>query len=58
VSPAAMFNIFAPSASRYSASYSLIGAAGFGAGGAALPANGTALCLTPRVSKLREEECL
>jgi len=49
-----MFNLFTPRARRYSASYSpaLGGAAAGGAG-----AGGSALCLTPRVSQLRQEEC-
>ncbi|KAM8716902.1 hypothetical protein ACLKA7_003727 [Drosophila subpalustris] len=51
VSPAPMFNLFTPRARRYSASYS----PGLGAGAAA--AGGSALCLTPRVSQLRQEEC-
>ncbi|XP_034666749.1 flocculation protein FLO11 isoform X1 [Drosophila subobscura] len=50
VSPAPVFNIFAPRARRYSASYSPMSTAN----GAA---NGAALCLTPRVSQLRQEEC-
>ncbi|KAH8419410.1 hypothetical protein KR222_011191, partial [Zaprionus bogoriensis] len=48
VSPAPMFNPFTPRARRYSAG----GAAAAAAGGA-----GAALCLTPRVSQLRQEEC-
>ncbi|KAH8298172.1 hypothetical protein KR018_010383 [Drosophila ironensis] len=47
VSPAPAFNIFTPRARRYSASYSPLTAG----------ANGAALCLTPRVSQLRQEEC-
>ncbi|TDG48608.1 hypothetical protein AWZ03_004937 [Drosophila navojoa] len=50
VSPAPVFNPFTPRARRYSASYS---PALNGAGGSL----GTALCLTPRVSQLRQEEC-
>lgn len=50
VSPAPVFNIFAPRARRYSASFSPLGA-GAGAGGATGPR------LTPRVSQLRQEEC-
>ncbi|XP_030383799.1 rho GTPase-activating protein gacF [Scaptodrosophila lebanonensis] len=49
VSPAPMFNIFTPRTRRYSASYSpMTTTAG---------ANGATLCLTPRVSQLRQEEC-
>ncbi|KAH8377993.1 hypothetical protein KR093_008447 [Drosophila rubida] len=52
VSPAPMFNVFTPRARRYSASYSpALGAGCTIAGGTA------ALCLTPRVSQLRQEEC-
>lgn len=47
VSPAPVFNIFTPRARRYSASYSPLTTA----------ANGATLCLTPRVSQLRQEEC-
>ncbi|EDW39879.1 GL16229 [Drosophila persimilis] len=50
VSPAPVFNIFAPRARRYSASYSPMSTANGGT-------NGAALCLTPRVSQLRQEEC-
>ncbi|EDW77908.1 uncharacterized protein Dwil_GK24735 [Drosophila willistoni] len=46
VSPAPMFNIFTPRARRYSASYSPL-----------TPGAGGALCLGPRVSQLRQEEC-
>ncbi|XP_017484061.1 PREDICTED: flocculation protein FLO11 [Rhagoletis zephyria] len=56
VSPAPMFNIFAPRARRYSASYTPHGAAG--AAGSAAAASGLPLCLTPRVSQLRQEECV
>ncbi|ALC39358.1 CG4497 [Drosophila busckii] len=52
VSPAPMFNPFMPRARRYSASYSPQ-LSGSNAGGAA---NAT-LCITPRVSQLRQEEC-
>ncbi|EDV99204.1 GH13160 [Drosophila grimshawi] len=61
VSPAPMFNLFTPRARRYSASYSPAlgggggGAGGVGAGGATI--GQSALCLTPRVSQLRQEEC-
>ncbi|XP_017088978.2 uncharacterized protein [Drosophila bipectinata] len=47
VSPAPVFNIFTPRARRYSASYSPL----------TTGANGATLCLTPRVSQLRQEEC-
>ncbi|XP_055920426.1 uncharacterized protein LOC129952030 [Eupeodes corollae] len=56
VSPAPVFNIFAPRARRYSASYSPLGvaaAAAAAAGGATTPVPR----LTPRVSQLRQEEC-
>lgn len=55
VSPAPMFNPFTPRARRYSASYSPAGLGG--AAAAAAGAVGAALCLTPRVSQLRQEEC-
>lgn len=48
-----MFNLFTPRARRYSASYS----PALGGAAAAAGAVGTALCLTPRVSQLRQEEC-
>jgi len=53
VSPAPMFNLFTPRARRYSASYS----PGLGGAAGAATAAGSALCLTPRVSQLRQEEC-
>ncbi|XP_053960735.1 serine-rich adhesin for platelets isoform X1 [Anastrepha ludens] len=56
VSPAPVFNIFAPRARRYSASYTPHGVAG--AAGSAAVASGLPLCLTPRVSQLRQEECV
>ncbi|XP_030557179.1 flocculation protein FLO11 [Drosophila novamexicana] len=50
VSPAPVFNPFTPRARRYSASYSpALNGAGAGLG--------AALCVTPRVSQLRQEEC-
>lgn len=55
VSPAPMFNPFTPRARRYSASYSPAGLGG--AAAAAAGGVGAALCLTPRVSQLRKEEC-
>ncbi|XP_062125290.1 uncharacterized protein LOC133838256 isoform X1 [Drosophila sulfurigaster albostrigata] len=60
VSPAPMFNVFTPRARRYSASYSpALTAAGIGGGvmGGAAGGAASALCLTPRVSQLRQEEC-
>uniref|UniRef100_A0A034VMH0 Protein FAM122A n=1 Tax=Bactrocera dorsalis TaxID=27457 RepID=A0A034VMH0_BACDO len=56
VSPAPVFNIFAPRARRYSASYTPHGAATVGGNSTAV--NGLPLCLTPRVSQLRQEECV
>ncbi|XP_014094669.1 uncharacterized protein [Bactrocera oleae] len=56
VSPAPVFNIFAPRARRYSASYTPHGAAS--AGGNSTAVSGLPLCLTPRVSQLRQEECV
>lgn len=59
VSPAPVFNIFAPRARRYSASFSPMGVAAAAAaasgvaGGAATPIPR----LTPRVNQLRQEEC-
>uniref|UniRef100_A0A1A9UYL3 Protein FAM122A n=1 Tax=Glossina austeni TaxID=7395 RepID=A0A1A9UYL3_GLOAU len=52
VSPAPVFNIFAPRARRYSASYSPVG----GVNCATTP--GSSRCVTPRVSQLRQEECI
>lgn len=51
-----MFNIFAPRARRYSASYTPHGAAGVVGNSTAV--SGLPLCLTPRVSQLRQEECV
>ncbi|XP_067623654.1 uncharacterized protein [Eurosta solidaginis] len=56
VSPAPVYNIFAPRARRYSASYTPHGAAG--AAGNVTSSSGLPLCLTPRVSQLRQEECV
>lgn len=56
VSPAPVFNIFAPRARRYSASYTPHGAAGVVGNSTAV--SGLPLCLTPRVSQLRQEECV
>lgn len=62
VSPVPVFNIFAPRGRRYSASYSPARCAG--SGGAATSAgnnNGggqSTRCVTPRISQLRQEECV
>lgn len=60
VSPAPVFNIFAPRARRYSASFSPMGVAAAAAAVAAGAGSGTTTPiprLTPRVSQLRQEEC-
>ncbi|XP_037959703.1 mucin-5AC [Teleopsis dalmanni] len=54
VSPAPVFNIFAPRARRYSASYSPLCATA----GITGSSTGAPLCITPRVSQLRQEECI
>lgn len=59
VSPAPVFNIFAPRARRYSASFSPMGvaAAAAAAGGVGAGTTTPIPRLTPRVSQLRQEEC-
>ncbi|XP_055837454.1 uncharacterized protein LOC129905857 [Episyrphus balteatus] len=59
VSPAPVFNIFAPRARRYSASFSPLGVAAAAAAGGGGGAGATTPVprLTPRVSQLRQEEC-
>ncbi|XP_013101943.2 P2R1A-PPP2R2A-interacting phosphatase regulator 1 [Stomoxys calcitrans] len=61
VSPAPVFNIFAPRGRRYSASYSP--ARGMGAAGGSSTSNAgnngqSSRCVTPRISQLRQEECV